>query len=157
MMDLSSEKSKVPVGKQDASVNAELSVQPNLVSTPSDVLSKGQKKRAKQALAKSKMSGSDENDDDKGSDDSRSYLQIQEGLQEQLDDLTVDFQNAIASRDEEIASIKTSIESLTSIVLAIARGLRSKPSNADSAQGDATRSVGFEDQEFPVPVLSAKS
>ena len=139
MMDLSSEKSQVPVGKKDAGVNAELSVQQSKISSPSDALSKSQQKRAKQALAKSKLSGSNENDDDKSSDDSRSYLQSQEGLQEQLNALFGDFQNhAFATRDE-IVSIKTSIESLASAFQKfIARDLKNNPSKADPAQGDAT-------------------
>ena len=71
-----------------ARVYAEQSVQQNPMASPSfqqsrHQRSKNQQKKAHKASAKQRSSGGNRNDDEKSSEDSRSYLQTCEGLQDQ--------------------------------------------------------------------------
>ena len=136
--------------------------------------SRGGQKQAQRGAAKSRRSTSDSNnEDEKSSSGSSSYLQSNEGLQDQMTALFTDVQNmfndvqvSLGARDEVIAglqessvSMQSALESLAHSVRVISMGLSNRPASGGVSQNVLSGGDALVDShdEFIVPALSSQA
>ena len=176
-------KSEVGGGnKNNANVNSEqLSVHPSSgrrspTSSPASQRqkqSRGGQKQAQRGAAKSRRSSDSNNEDEKSSSGSSSYLQSNEGLQDQMTALFTDVQTmfndvqvSLGARDEVIAglressvSMQSALESLAHSVRVISMGLNNKPASGGVSQNVLSGGDALVDShdEFIVPALSSQA